>query len=34
MLFPAEEGRDEDGAPDDEPEPPKPGKRPSLKVVK
>ena len=33
MLFPSEEGEDKD-SPDDEPEPPKPGRRPSLKVVK
>ncbi|MGD8588300.1 MAG: ClpXP protease specificity-enhancing factor [Chromatiales bacterium] len=33
MLFPAEEGVQEE-SPDDEPEPPKPGRRPSLKVVK
>lgn len=34
MLFPTEEGVHETGQPDDEPEPPKPGKRPSLKLVK
>jgi stringent starvation protein B len=34
MLFPIEEGVHESGQPDDEPEPPKPSKRPSLKVVK
>jgi stringent starvation protein B len=34
MLFPAEEGTADAGSPDDEPEPPKPGGRPSLKVVK
>ena len=34
MLFPDEEGLGEGGSPDDEPEPPKPGKRPRLKVVK
>ena len=34
MLFPSEEGTEENASPDDEPEPPKPGRRPSLKVVK
>jgi stringent starvation protein B len=34
MLFPVEEGSEENDSPDDEPEPPKPGRRPSLKVVK
>ena len=34
MLFPAEETGGENDSPDDEPEPPKPGRRPSLKVVK
>jgi stringent starvation protein B len=34
MLFPAEEVSEEKDSPDDEPEPPKPGRRPSLKVVK
>ena len=34
MLFPAEETGGDTDSPDDEPEPPKPGRRPSLKVVK
>jgi stringent starvation protein B len=34
MLFPTEEGAQGQASPDDEPEPPKPGRRPSLKVVK
>jgi stringent starvation protein B len=34
MLFPAEEAKPNNEPPDDEPQPPKPGKRPSLKVVK
>jgi len=33
MLFPEEE-QGEDGTPPDEPQPPTPGKRPTLKVVK
>jgi stringent starvation protein B len=33
-LFPAEEAKPNNEPPDDEPQPPKPGKRPSLKVVK
>ena len=34
MLFPEEDPNVEDGPPDDDPQPPGPGKRPVLKVVK